>query len=76
MRREGLVCDSQTLWDQLEALARLLDPLGPRLHQYVRQHPLIGADETSWRLMDKEGSKRWTVWTVCADASKLLHLGR
>jgi transposase len=35
MRHEGLLCDSQTLWDQLEALGRLLLPTYQRIHGLV-----------------------------------------
>lgn len=74
MKREGLVVTSQTLWDQLNALALHLGSLHEALHQYVLQHALLGADETTWRLMDGEGSKRWTVWTLCANDAVYYHL--
>lgn len=67
MKRQGLVIDSQTLWDQLNALAAWLDPTHARLHEYVLQQPVIGADETFWRLMDNGGeNKRWQTWAVIA----------
>jgi len=71
MRREGLSVDSQTLWDQLERVARLLAPAQSRLHAYVLSHELLGADETHWRLMGAQGedageAKRWFVWTAAA----------
>jgi transposase len=64
MRREGLDVDSQTLWDQIEALARVLRPTYHAHHERVLASLLVGADETHWRLMDKKGSKRWWVWSV------------
>lgn len=68
MVREGLVVDSQTLWDQLNALARRLEAAHERLHQYVLGRPVIGADETRWPLMGKrpDESKTWQVWAVVA----------
>lgn len=68
MAREGLVVDSQTLWDQLDALAKRLSPAHEALHAYVLSHQVIGADETRWRLMGTKGeeAKRWQVWTLAA----------
>lgn len=67
MKRLGLIVDSQTLWDQLDALARWLEPLRTRLHAYVLSHGVIGADETFWRLMAGQGvNKRWQTWAVVA----------
>jgi transposase len=71
MGREGLVIDSQTLWDQINALARHLAPVKNALHRYVLSHPVIGADETHWKLMGCNESgdtvnKRWQVWTAAA----------
>lgn len=69
MRREGLVVDSQTLWDQINALGKTLEPTYDALLEHVLEQPVIGADETHWRLMGgkKKGSaKRWQVWTVCS----------
>jgi hypothetical protein len=34
LKRLGRIVDSQTLWDQLDALAQWLGPLGSRLHAY------------------------------------------
>ncbi|MBV1861761.1 MAG: transposase [Nannocystaceae bacterium] len=57
MKRAGLVCDSQTLWDQLDALAVHLEPSDLALREYI-----IGADETWWRLMQKKANKKWYAW--------------
>jgi transposase len=67
MRREGLLIDSQTLWDQLATVADLLGPTHKALGQYVLQAPVVGADETRWRLMEQPVAKRWWVWTLCRD---------
>jgi len=71
MAREGLVVDSQTLWDQIERLARILGSLKEAIHAYVLEQAVIGADETRWRLLDGKGrdageAKQWQVWAVAA----------
>lgn len=72
MRRDGLEVVSSSLWDQINSLAKVLEPAHDRLHELMLQKPVIGADETFWRLMDKRGkdkgvNKRWHVWSLCAD---------
>ena len=67
MQRQGLRIDSQTLWDQLFALSAHLQPAYEALHKHALSHPVVGADETTWRLMGKKGltnTKRWQVWAV------------
>jgi transposase len=73
MQRDGLDVDSQTLWDYTWAVAQLLKPAHQRLLEYVLSKPVIGADETWWRLMGGQpkstggdGSK-WWVWSACSD---------
>ena len=66
MRHEGLAIDSQTLWDQVEALARRLAPVYEALSARVLAAPVLGADETWWRLMQGKGSKRWWAWTLAS----------
>ena len=72
MQRQGLQIDSQTLWDKLFALCAHLQPAYDALHAHVLSHPVLGADETTWRLMGKKGvtnTKRWHVWALsCPDA--------
>lgn len=64
MSREGLTIESQTLWDQLDALATVLQPTYAALRQYVLTAPVIGADETWWRLLGGPESKRWWAWSL------------
>ena len=72
MERHGLEIDSQTLWDQLNALGNVLEPAYTALRSYVLSQPVIGADETTWRLMGGKGkknggdAKKWQVWTAAA----------
>lgn len=67
MRREGLTIDSQTLWDQIDVLAGVLQPTYDALTRHVLEADVVGADETWWRLMEKKNSKRWWVWSVTRD---------
>ncbi|MBL4683416.1 MAG: transposase [Nannocystaceae bacterium] len=62
MLRAGLVVDSQTLWDQIDALAVHLKPTYDALREYILGADVIGADETWWRLMAKKSNKRWFAW--------------
>ncbi len=64
MRREGLEIDSQTLWDQLNVLARHLEPVYDALGARVLDSPVIHADETRWPLMGTEKKSAGTVWGV------------
>ena len=69
MKRQGLDVDSQTLWDQLELSARLLKPADDALERHALSDPMLGVDESWWRMMEKGGSKRWWAWTIAtADA--------
>ena len=52
MQRQGLTTTSQTLWDQLWALHSVLLPSYEALPGYVVDHSVIGADETTWPLME------------------------
>lgn len=49
--RDGLVVTSQTLWDYLDKVAHFVKPVYDRLHAYVFSQPVIGADETRWRML-------------------------
>jgi transposase len=62
MQREGLDVDSQTLWDQLDALARVLRPADDALERHVLSAPMLGADESWWRLMEKKRTSKWWAW--------------
>ncbi len=64
MAREGLVISTQTMWDQEEALAELLEPSYLKLLAYILGDDVIGADETHWRLMQPGSSTKWWVWCL------------
>ena len=69
MQREGLKIDSQTLWDQIEALARHLAPTYEALGDRARKSEVMHADETWWRLMDRGSSKKWWAWCLATEDS-------
>jgi transposase len=64
MARQGLVIDSQTLWDQLDVVAAHLVPTYDALREYILGADVIGADETWWRLMQKKSNKKWYAWGI------------
>lgn len=63
MHREGLEIDSQTLWDQSNALARPLEPSYRELGRQVLTSGVVHADETSWRMLT-QNEARWCVWGI------------
>ncbi|MCP3170261.1 IS66 family transposase, partial [Myxococcus qinghaiensis] len=69
MAREGLTCDSQTLWDQLAALVRLLLPTYEALHVYQLLQGVLGADETRWPLLGSQGQTKWHLWALCSSTA-------
>ena len=77
LRRLGLEVTTATLWDYLWAQYELLAPVMPRLHAHVLTKPVIGMDETPWKLLksEKRGkSKKWWVWAQRADDAVYYHL--
>ena len=67
MARDGLVIDSQTLWDQIERLAQHLQPTYEALLRKAFDAGVIYADETRWQMMMKNNSCRWWTWCVATD---------
>lgn len=67
----GLIIDSQTLWDQIEALARHLEASYRALGPEIFKSPLIHADETHWHMLSGQSTK-WYVWSV-ADHGAVFH---
>jgi transposase len=60
------VVDSQTLWDQLHAVARHLEPTYAALERRALEAPVINVDETRWAIMGKAQPAAGTVWGVHA----------
>jgi transposase len=66
MAREGLHVESQTLWDQLNAIARHLEPTYEALGRRVLEASVINVDETRWAIMGSPKPAAGTVWGVHA----------
>jgi transposase len=66
MARDGLVVDSQTLWDQLNAIAHHLAPTYEALGHRALAAPVINVDETRWAIMGSPKPAAGTVWGVHA----------
>jgi transposase len=64
MAREGLTIDSQTLWDQLNVIARHLEPSYDALGRQVLDAPVINVDETRWPLIGSTAPAKGTVWGI------------
>lgn len=65
MGRRNLDIDSQTLWDQINALARHLEPAYQALCRQALESDVGYADETVRRNHEnKNTSRRWTWWAV------------
>jgi transposase len=64
MEGQGLIIDSQTLWDQNLALAAVLKPAWLALREDALANDVIGFDETTWKLLEKGNKKAWTMWQL------------
>ncbi len=64
MGRLGLAIDSQTLWDQIDALADHLAPTYAALHARALADDVVHADETWWRLLDRKAATKWWAWCL------------
>jgi len=64
MIREGLEIDSQTLWDQVYALSRHVEPTYDALMERALSAPVLHADESGWPLLGKKTKPRGSVWTL------------
>ena len=66
LRRHGLKVTTQTLWDQLSALSRRLEPIDAALLAHALSQPVIGLDQTSWKRLETKGGRPWQMWAVTA----------
>jgi len=66
LRRHGLEVKTQTLWDQLDALARKLRGVEAALFEHALQQPVIGLDQTSWPKLESNADKPWQMWCITA----------
>jgi transposase len=68
MLRDGLVVDSQTLFDQCQAIATKLKSAYEKLHAYMLVQRVLGADETRWPVHgEKEKASKWHAWVLATD---------
>jgi transposase len=74
MTRLGLQVDSQTLWDQIQALERILNPAYVLLHAHLLSAQVLHADETPWPLLKKGGSENWNAWAFSTDEVVYYHI--
>lgn len=74
MLHEGLMVDSQTLWDQLNALERILNPAYVLTHAHLLSAQVLHADETRWMLLQKGGSKQWHAWALSTEEAVYYHI--
>ena len=72
MAREGLSVESQTLWDQIQALARHLEPTYEALGRQALAAPVIHVDETRWPRLGSGALSAGTVWGVATPTDRLL----
>lgn len=67
MKWLGLTIDTQTLWDQIQLVAKLAKPTHEAILTQLLKAPVLHADETRWRVMippkqRKKENKQWYVW--------------
>jgi transposase len=68
MLRDGLRIDSQTLFDQCQAIATKLEAAYEKLHVYLVVQRVLGADETRWPVHgEKEKASKWHAWVLASD---------
>ena len=67
MSRAGLDTTSQTLWDQINVLARFLEPTYRALCKMSLESGVVYADETFWRNHENSGTSNWWTWCVASD---------
>jgi transposase len=71
MQRAGLEIESQTLWDQVNALAFLYEPAYEAIWKSILKSPWLGADDTGWPMMGEggkaNGKQAWNAWLMHAD---------
>lgn len=71
MNRQGLNVTTSALWDQINALAGVLEPSYELLRKYILGADVIGVDETRWHLFGNDKSKKtWWCWVMtCSNAA-------
>jgi hypothetical protein len=60
--REGLHIEAQTIWDNVEALARQLRPAWSRLRVDALAEKIVGLDQSHWKNIGHK--KTWQIWEL------------
>jgi transposase len=63
-RRQGARLTTQALWDQLYALSLVVTPVYARLKELILRQPVIGVDESPFKLIEQGGSVKWQAWQL------------
>ena len=66
MAGHGLQVTTQTLWDQLDACAALLQPTWIALRLRILESGVIGLDQTGWPSLHDKKAKPWQMWALTA----------
>jgi transposase len=64
MAQHNLHVTSQALWDQVWALANLLEPVHGALLAHILAQPVIGLDQTGWPNLGDRNAKKWQMWAL------------
>ena len=64
MRSAGLGVGSNTLWDQVEAIAEWCEPTWNALRAAALREGIIGLDQTGWPNLDAKSKKKWQMWSI------------
>ena len=64
---QGVKLTNQTLWDQTVALHHVLLPVDVQLRTYLIAKPMLGADGSLWRVLEKGRSAKWWTWAFIGD---------
>ncbi len=76
MDRKGLDITRSALWDQIDALAGLLEPTWQALHEYTLGADWVHCDETRWMMLNGPGSTKWWTWCVASDDAVYYNIHR
>lgn len=72
MERHGLDVTTQTLWDQLWAIAQPLKLVDDALLAILLAQGVIGLDQTGWPRLDGGGTTPWQMWCLAAPAPRVV----
>jgi transposase len=76
MARHGLEVTSQSLWDQIEAAAQVLQPTYEGIGAWLMAQPLLHADESGWSQAGDRDKPKWTAWVICHPRASWFRIAR